>query len=337
MIAKRSLDLLKDGIARRLFSGAGFALLSKKRSSGIGTIGRLAFDTETDRVNRDTLFDIASLTKPLATSMAILQLVDDGKVTLDLPIADYFERDSHLTGITVRHLLTHTSGLPPIPTGDAQDSLESAFRSELKSTPGSAYVYSDTGYILLGEIVNKASGITLDEWFTARIASPLYLTNSGFHPELSKPIAATSDDETLDGLPHDPLAREMDGVAGHAGLFMSIDDIAAYARALLGSGKALLSEAAFNSLFAPAIDPAIGCQTSAFFTIGNAYMPDTIGFSQSRVGHSGFTGCFMIIDRETENSACLLTNRVLNTTSDQAEFLKWRNLWLSAAAIDLGL
>jgi len=337
MIAKCSLDLLKEGIEEGLFSGAGFGLIRKKRQSGVGTIGRLAFDPECDRVNRDTLFDVASLTKPLVTSMAVLQLAQDGKLGLDSPVSDYISVPESLRGVTVKHLLTHTSGLPPIPNGEGSDTLESAKTSTVDAVPGTKYVYSDTGFILLGEVVEAVGGMGLNEWFNQKIASPLHLTNSGFCPDAAKPIVATSEDESLDGLPHDPRARALGGVAGHAGLFSTPDDIILYARALLGAGRALLSEEYFETLFKSALKPEVGFHSTAFFTTGSGYMPKDIGFSESSVGHSGFTGCFILIDRSNEAAACLLTNRVLNQTTEQAAFLNWRNRWLKAAAKDLGI
>jgi CubicO group peptidase (beta-lactamase class C family) len=333
MLAKRSLTVLKQGLEDRLYSGVAYALVSKRASGGVGTLGRLSFDEECDRVNRDTLFDVASLTKPLVTAMAVLQLVDRGGLSLDDSACELLDVGRQIEGVTVHHLLTHTSGLPAIPAGTG----DAALSSPLETAPGEKYLYSDTGYILLGEIVRRVAGKGLDAWYKDEIAPKLYLGESGFKPDLSLPIVATSADEALDGLPHDPRARSMDGVAGHAGLFSSINDIAGYARALLGSGKALLSEPLFARLFENELDPAVGAQSLAFFCRGNSYLPDVEGFSDQSVGHSGFTGCFVLIDRASEAAACLLTNRVLNTTEDANRFLELRRRWLGAAAQDLGL
>jgi CubicO group peptidase (beta-lactamase class C family) len=339
MLAKRSLAVLKEGIEAGLFSGAAYALVSKRASGGVGTLGRVAFDDECDRVDRDTLFDVASLTKPLATAMAVLQLVADGAVALESEVAPILGDAGRLDGVTIHHLLTHTSGLPPIPTehGGSTSPVDWAIGSRLGTAPGAAYLYSDSGYIVLGELVRRLSGVGLDEWFQGRIAAPLYLTDGGFRPELSRSIVATSTDEALDGLPHDSRALALGGVAGHAGLFASINDMAAYVRALIGSGRALLPERLFSRLFETELDASIGAQSLAFFCRGNAYLPDIPGFGSGYVGHSGFTGCFLVIDRQSQSGACLLTNRVLNPDPDAAPFLELRRRWLAAAARDLGL
>lgn len=336
MLAKRSLEVLKQGIEEELFSGAAYALVSKKIPGGTGTIGRVSFEYDSERVQRDTLFDVASLTKPLATSLAILQLLDRDALSLAHSAQALLNAVSdQLTGINLFHLLTHTSGLPAIPTGSGSP-LDASLASKSEAEPGSAYLYSDTGYILLGEIVRRVGGKPLDVWFKDEIAKPLYLENSGFVPDQELVIAETMADEDP-GIVHDPRARQIGGVAGHAGLFASIQDIAAFARALLGSGKALLSAGTFGSLFRNALNPAIGFQTLGWFCTGNKLMPQIDEFSSDSIGHSGFTGCFFLVDRSNQCAVCLLTNRVLNAEDDSSKFLELRRNWLTAAAIDCGL
>ncbi len=341
MLAKHSLAVLKRGIEDEIFSGAGYALVSKRQSGGVGTLGRLAFDRETDRVNRDTLFDAASLTKPFATALAVLGLVGQGKLSLDGSAAEALEiaRGGILPGVTLRHLMTHTSGLPPVPVAIPEGAswLDAALATPLATSPGSNYCYSDTGYLLLGEIIERASERSVAEWFESEIKPALHLESSGFRPDLALPIVATDEDEALDGLAHDPLARLAGGVAGHAGLFLSVGDLAAILRALLGNGRALLPQELFGGLFVNEI-AGVGHQSLAFFTQGNAYLPDVAGFSEKAVGHSGFAGCFVMIDRENEAAVGLLTNSALSGLPDaKAQFLKLRGEWLAAAALDLQL
>ncbi len=340
MLAKHSLAVLKRGIDNELFSGAAYALVSKRQSGGVGTLGRLAFDRETDRVNRDTLFDAASLTKPFATALAVLHLAGEGTLALDDSAAEILSAGGErLAGVTLRQLLTHTSGLPPVPSvADSGETVpDSALATPLEAEPGSRYQYSDTGYILLGEVVRRVAGQSVAEWFDGKIKPALHLESSGFTPDLSLPIAATADDEELDGLAHDPLARRAGGVAGHAGLFLSVSDLAAILRALLGNGRALLPQELFGEMFVNQID-GVGHQSLAFFTRGNPYLPNASSFSDTAVGHSGFTGCFVLIDRENEAAVGLLTNSVLSSVSGaKAKFLELRNEWLEAAALDLRL
>ncbi len=335
MLAKRSLAVLKEGIEEGLFSGVGYALVSKRAPGGVGTLGRISFDPESTRIERDVLFDVASLTKPLATAPLILQLIESGALWLSGDIGKILDAPN-LSGVTVFHLLTHTSGLPAIPPGDG-DPLAASLACHPGTTPGSKYLYSDTGYILLGHIFNVVSKTTLAHGFKEQIAAPLHLEDSGFLPDTDTYYIAQTSEGDESGAVHDPRVKQMGGVAGHAGLFASTGDIAAYARALLGTGKALMSAESLTLMFEDQLAPDVGFESLGWFRRGNEMMPDVAGFSAESVGHSGFTGCFIWLDRPNQVAACLLTNRVLNAAEGSERFLELRRRWLSAAAQDLGV
>jgi len=299
-------------------------------------------------MTRETIFDLASLTKPLATTTLVLQLVHDGSLDLDAPVAKvlpaFAERDKE--AVTPRHLLAHASGLRPwralhevllererktgerwlaTPAG-RELVIDRVVRSGLVHEPGKAAVYGDLDFITLGAVVEAVTHRRLDDVFGERVAAPLGLGDTFFLPleegaEASLPlrrrIAATENcpwrERILWGEVHDPNAWAMGGVAGHAGLFASADDVMRYARLLLdvwhGRSDALPAEAlrAFTTRqeLPPGSDWALGWDTP---TEGQS--SSGRHFSAHSVGHLGFTGTSLWIDLEREAVVVMLTNRV---------------------------
>ena len=220
--------------------------------------GRRAVVPLSEPMSLDTVFDLASLTKVVATTTAIMQLVEEGTVRLTDPVAAWvpgFERFGK-RGITVRHLLTHVSGLrPDVDLGDQWKGYDAAIDLAVNEVPtappGERFVYSDINFFLLGHIVALASGEPLDRYVTGHVFGPLGMTDTGFHPPLERVgrIAPTErcrfldawpckapEAEPLRGVVHDPTARRMGGVAGHAGLFSTARDLTRFVRMLLGGG-----------------------------------------------------------------------------------------------------
>ena len=225
--------LLAQGVAEGLYTHGVYAL-----ARGGQVAGRRAFGAATP----DTVFDLASLTKPMATATLCLQLAERGLLHLRQSASHFFEADfgpqPHLEDVEVRHLLTHTSGLPPIPRWPATPPtppdraalIRSALATPLLRPPGVGYTYSDTGYILLGEIVAQVSGQPLPAAFAAGVAGPLGLKATGFCPGPGQAErAAPTERGVAPGTVHDPRARDLGGVAGHAGLFGGVDDVLAFA------------------------------------------------------------------------------------------------------------
>lgn len=331
-------NILKAGLEEALFTHGGYAAALGGTVVAQGTVGK---------AKPDTLFDLASLTKPIATATSTMQLVEDGQLHLHQPIDSFFSEEfgllPHLSDIQVRHLLTHTSGLPPLPrwpTESAGISRKELLRATLTTPtmrpPGAGYTYSDTGYILLGEIVSRVDGAPLDSLFLERIAGPLGLASTRFLPPSAwhNRVARTRRTEPA-GQVHDPRARGLGGVAGHAGLFGTVADVLTYADTMRRGGGGILSRASVARMNTNQIDHAFGGQSYGFFCAGNDYLPNGDLFSDRAFGHSGFTGTLLLIDPEFDLSLVLLTNRVVNEGEDGSRYLRLRRYWLNAMAAAL--
>ena len=210
--------------------------------------GERALEPRREAMTPDTIFDVASLTKVIATTPAVMQLVEKGKVRLNDPVAKYLPEfaQNGKADITVRQLLTHYSGLDPdLDLKTAWEGKQTAYAMAMAEMPadppGAKFSYSDINFIVLGELVERVSGETLDEYAVRHIFAPLKMLHTRFMPPAAwrMKIAPTQYDENehmLRGVVHDPTARRMGGVAGHAGLFSTGDDLAKYAQTLLDGG-----------------------------------------------------------------------------------------------------
>lgn len=271
----------------------------------------------------DTIFDLASLTKVIATTTAVMQLVEQGKIRLNDPVAKYLPEfgQNGKEDITIRQLLTHYSGLAPdldltTPWEGKTTAYQLACVEPPETTPGSGFVYSDINFIMLGALVEKVSGENLDIYTEKHIFAPLKMTHTRFAPPVAwRPkIAPTQYDENnhmLWGVVHDPTARRMGGVAGHAGLFSTADDLAKFAQVLLNGGDGILSPLTVAKMTSPQTPP------SAPILRGFGWDIDS-PFSSNRgdllpvgsFGHTGFTGTSIWIDPTTKTYIILLTNSV---------------------------
>jgi len=216
----------------------------------------------------DTIFDIAFLTKVVASTTAVMQLADQGKVRLNDPVVKYIPEfgQNGQADITVRDLMTHYSGLepdfdlnPPWTGRDAGYSL--ALSLVPIAPPETRFIYSDINFIVLGMIVERVSGIPLDSYCAQNIFAPLGMAHTRFLPprDWLPQIAPTEYDENrqmLHGVVHDPRSRRMGGVAGHAGLFSTADDLAKFAQTILDGGGAVLSSLAIQKMTSPQQPPS---------------------------------------------------------------------------------
>jgi len=210
--------------------------------------GRRAIVPRAEAMTIDTIFDCASLTKVIVTTSAVMKLFEDGKLRLDDPVTAYLpEFQGGKSDITVRNLLTHFSGLRPdidlVPVWSGyQTGIKMALLDKPANAPGVRFVYSDINFELLGEIVRRLSGQTLAEFARQTVFYPLGMSDSMFQPpaSLRDRIAPTEPanpgEAPLRGVVHDPTARFMGGIAGHAGLFSTGDDLARFAEMMLGKG-----------------------------------------------------------------------------------------------------
>jgi uncharacterized protein YbbC (DUF1343 family) len=290
----------------------------------VGVFGRRSIEPEAAPMTRDTVFDLASLTKPVATATSVLLLIERGRVRLDEPITRYLpELDSQgKRAITVEHLLRHRAGLiADNPLADYADGPDTAWKRiadlSLVHSPGEQFLYTDVGFIILGKLVETVSGRTLDAFAAEEVFEPLGMTDCRFRPGDIGRVAPTERErgEMLRGVVHDPRARAMGGVAGHAGLFGTADDLAVYAQTLLNGGLApngfrLVGPLMVRAMIDPGDTPARE-RRGLGWDIDTAYSsPRGALFGPFGFGHTGFTGTSVWIDPETETFVILLTSRL---------------------------
>ena len=327
--------LVNDAIAAKWLPGAVVMVGRGDQVFYQQAFGRRAVEPVSEPMTLDTIFDVASLTKVVATTTCVMALVEDGKLRLNDRVATYipgFER-YHKGTITIRHLLTHESGLRP----DLDMSLEFTGTAEAiaraveevpTSPPGHHFVYSDINFYLLGEIVHRISGQPLEDFARKRVFEPLGMKDTMFLPpssllpriaptERCTPLGWPCDKpgaKPLRGIVHDPTARRMGGVAGHAGLFSTAADLAIFCRALLHGGAIggarILSPLTVAKMTTPVplgggglrglgwdIDTAYSSNRGELMPIGS-------------FGHTGFTGTSIWIDPLTGTWIVFLSNRV---------------------------
>lgn len=295
----------------------------------------------------DTIFDIASLTKVVATTPAVMQLVEQGKIRLNDPVVKYIPEfgQNGKDNITVRDLLTHFSGLPPdldlSHSWTGRDvGYSMAFSSTPISPPGTRFVYSDINFIVLAALVERVSGTPFDSYCAQNIFTPLGMVHTRFRPptEWTSQIAPTEYDERgqlLLGVVHDPSARRMGGVAGHAGVFSTADDLAKFAQALL-DGSSVLSPLAVAKMTSPQqprtapVLRGLGWDIDSPFSSNRGELLPVGSF-----GHTGFTGTSLWIDPTTHTYIVLLSNAVHPRGKGSAISLRAKIATAVAAAISL--
>jgi uncharacterized protein YbbC (DUF1343 family)/CubicO group peptidase (beta-lactamase class C family) len=291
-------------------------------------IGNRAVAPGAEPMTVDTIFDLASLTKVVATTTSVMILVEEGKIRLSDRVASFipgFERYGK-GEITIRHLMTHVSGLrPDVDLGDTWSGSETAIGLAIEEVPtalpGERFVYSDINYFLLGDIVRRVSGQTLDRFAHDRIFEPLGMKETMFVPpaSLARRIAPTESQgvgmSMLRGVVHDPTARRMGGVAGHAGLFSTAADLAIFCRVLLDGGVyrgvRILSPLAVAKMTTPSTSSAERNVRGLGWDIDSAYSSNRGELLPvGSFGHTGFTGTSLWIDPATRMFVVFLSNRV---------------------------
>ena len=295
----------------------------------------------------DTIYDIASLTKVVATTPAIMKLYEQGKIKLDDPVTAYLpEFQGGKSTITIRNLLTHYSGLrPDLDLDPAWSGYDTGIRKALidkpAGPPGVNFVYSDINFELLGEIVRRVSGKPLDQFAREQIFEPLQMRDTTFSPATSlvARIAPTEIDaatgKPLRGVVHDPTARYMGGVAGHAGVFSTADNLALYAQAML-SGT-LFKPATIELFTSPASPPDPPILRGLGWDIDSPYSSNRgdIFPRGTSYGHTGFTGPSLWIDPASKAFVVIMTNRV--HPKGGRSINEWRRSVATIAASGLGL
>ena len=285
--------------------------------------GSRAIEPRREAMTLDTIFDCASLTKVVATTTAIMQLWEQGKFRMNDPVAKYLPdfAQNGKQDITIRQLLVHYSGLAPdFDLTKRWEGKDAAYRIAFESAPdrppGSAFVYSDVNFVVLGALLERLSGESLDEYSAKHIFGPLSMKETRFLPPASwQPrVAPTEEDEKhhlLRGVVHDPTARRMGGVAGQAGVFSTADDLALFAQALLDGGRGVLTSATIAKMTAPQ-QPINSTVLRGFGWDIDSPWSSNRGelFPVGGYGHTGFTGTSLWIDSATKTYIVLMTNAV---------------------------
>ena len=307
----------------------------------------------------DTVFDLASLTKVVATATAVMMLVEEGRIRLQDRVEVYlpgFSRHDKAL-ITIEQLLAHVSGLrPDFPLEDefsgADVAIERVLDERPVAAPGEEFIYSDINFVVLGEIVARVSGMSLDTFVRQRIFGPLGMDDTMFIPpegvrrrvaptEACRPLGwpcGQPDASMLRGQVHDPTARRMGGVAGHAGLFGTSSDLVRFSAMMLSGGSLdgarLLSPATVARMTRRATPPTIGDVRGLGWDIDSRYSANRGDlFSTGSYGHTGFTGTSIWLDPATQTAVVFLSNRVHPDGEGNVTALRGRVATLAAAAV----
>jgi serine-type D-Ala-D-Ala carboxypeptidase len=349
--ALRRVDaLIEAAIAAKVTPGAAIAIGRHGQVVRLRGYGRVDWRTGSARVNERTIYDLASLTKPVATTTAIMLLVQDGLLELDRPIAAYLPEWRGIEDrarVTVRHLLNHTSGLPaggPLRAAtDRTRVIDAMAAVPLHSAPGRVHVYSDYGMILLAALAERIAGVRLDHFLEQRLFEPLGMEDTGFNPlqwgggspfrfvSMGSPLLVrvapterTPSRGHIHGVVHDPVAYRLGGVTGHAGLFGSVRDMAVYADMLLRDGRSgevqLLEPSLIRGFTSRAGDASrfgLGWELARPTNSSGGH------FAPTAFGHTGFTGTSMWLDPDHDLFVVLLTNR-LNPNSREQRHVRLR-------------
>jgi len=338
-------QLMASSIQNALISGGVILIGNRDGTLFEKAYGRVSLAPDSRPMTVDTVFDLASVTKVIATTPAILKLAEGGRLSLVDPVKRWFPEleGKGKDDLLVLHLLTHTSGLNDFSLS-SEKPMESAVAGvadqSLKGEIGSRFHYADINFILLGEMVRRVSGEALNEFSAKMFYGPMAMKDTGFLPsvELKARAAATlgSGDLLFLGDPQDHLARQLGGVAGHAGLFSTARDLAVFCRMMLSggrsSGREIIAQRTVEQMIAPyfsrggKVTRGLGWDISSPFSA-----PRGAFFSQSSFGHTGYSGASLWLDPDADLFVILLTSRL--EFRKKAEFSQLRSE-LSTLAVE---
>lgn len=322
---QRAFQVLRDGISQRAFPGATVAVAHQGKLIAHKAIGTRTYGSCSRPVKLYAIYDLASVTKVVATTTACMILHDRDRFNLDQPLVDLLPSfagdDPRRRLVTLRMLLAHSSGLPAyvklfLNARNKEELLRQALEVPLASDPGSRAEYSDIGFILLGEVLERLTAEPLDKFCKREIFNPLELVTMMFNPP-RHPYKGwsvpTEDDRTfrhrlIQGEVNDENASVMDGVAGHAGCFSTVLDVSVFAQCILQGGSPLVKKETLE-IFTRRQDSPSG--TSRALGWDTPSQPSQSGryFSSRSYGHLGYTGTSLWIDPDRQLSVTLLTNR----------------------------
>jgi serine-type D-Ala-D-Ala carboxypeptidase len=327
--------VLKDAIAARAFPSASVSVTHCGKLIALKAFGRFTFEPGSCATTASTLFDLASLTKVVATTTMAMLLYERGLLDLEAPAGGIVPEfvsgsaDNRRQDVTVRMLLAHSSGLPAyeklfLKARTRDELLNAAFTTPLAADPGTHAEYSDIGFIILGVALERLADESLDRFCQREILAPLAMTHTTFNPPKStrSAIPPTADDKNvrrrvIQGEVQDENAFVLGGVAAHAGLFSTAEDLAKFAYTMLNSGHAIL-RAETVSLFTRRESAPVGTSRALGWDTPSALSQSGKYFSAQAYGHLGYTGTSLWIDPARQLSMALLTNRSWPDCSNEA-------------------
>jgi CubicO group peptidase (beta-lactamase class C family) len=327
--------VLTDAIAARAFPGCAFGVLADGKVVLQDALGRSTYDSDSFAVTAETIYDVASITKVVATTAAAMLLVQRGVLDLDTPLGELLpgfvvgrSSGERARSVAIRHLLGHNSGLPGyvelFRTATTPDGLlRASLQLPIEAEPGTRTAYSDPGFILLGKALEVLMRESLATWTEREVFGPLQLTATGFNPAPSaRPFIPPTEEDTslryrrIQGEVQDENAWALKGVAGHAGVFSNVPDLLRFAGAILGGKSDENGSAPSQPLFSKATvkqfavrqgpegsSRSLGWDTPSEKSSAGRY------FSANSIGHLGYTGCSLWIDLDGKIAVILLTNR----------------------------
>lgn len=319
-----TIDYMLERAVSQGSIGGGVVLVGNR--SGVtytASRGKVGFSADSGALNERTIFDIASLTKVVATAPAVMKLLEEGRISLLDPITRWFPEfaGSGREDVTILNLLTHTSGLNDIAISSVEPLSAIIHKAALQKNgrlPGSRFLYADINFILLSELVQRVSGVSLDRYCREHLYGPLGMGDTMFLPpnELTGSIAPTlgTANEFLTGVVQDQNARHLGGIAGHAGLFSSASDLSRFAQMILNDGRVhgrqILGERVLEQMTAPYFYSNGRVVRGLGWDIHSPYSsPRSSFFSEMSFGHTGYSGSSIWIDPERDLYVILLTVR----------------------------
>jgi CubicO group peptidase (beta-lactamase class C family) len=361
-LLKNIAPIIEKSISNGKYPGAVVLIGHKGKIIYRGTFGNRRIIPNVAPMRFDTIFDIASLTKVVVTTPAIMQLVEQGKLDIDAPVAAYwpdFAKHGKYS-VTIRELLTHTSGLPAeIPDQEAisneDDALVRISRMRLAHAPGTKFLYSDVNFVVLAHLVEMVSNQRIDVYAQDHIFKPLKMETTFYTPAIKfrDRIAPTEiiDKKLRWGVVHDPLAYSLGGIAGNAGVFSTAADLGAYAQSLLNGGllpqpspklqaqrNHFLGPLAVSKMTTPQTPDNLADTRGFGWDIDSRYSNRGILFPIQSYGHTGFTGTSLWIDPVTKTWIVILTSRTHPTPTKGNQLIQDRRTIaniVSASIIDI--
>jgi CubicO group peptidase (beta-lactamase class C family) len=328
-----AFELLRQAIAQRAFPAASVAVTRQGKLVALKAVGRFTYDLESPEVTSASIFDLASVSKVVATTTVAMILYQRGLLDLEMPVVsivpEFSGQDERRSEVTLHMLLAHSSGLPAyeklfLRAPTKAQLLDAAFTTPLAVDPGSQAAYSDVGFIILGVALERIADEPLDRFCQREVFGPLGMAHTAFNPPAAwRPsIPPTVDDRAfrhriIQGEVFDENASVLGGVAPHAGVFAPAHDVAIFANAILNGGQPILHSETLAVFTRRESSPAGSSRALGWDTPSS---PSQSGkyFSPHSFGHLGYTGTSLWIDPERQLSVTLLTNRTWPEASNKA-------------------